>query len=81
VGRPIDVIFIESPDIRTKHGLHIGSSLDDVKKLGGEHAGGDYWMIHGFAAELVFIIDKVTVGAIMVQPEGARPQGGFGPCS
>lgn len=75
---PVKVIYIISEKITTEHGLHIGSSLADVKKLGGKHAGEidssyDSWTISGGGGELVFFIQKDKVALLQVQEAGTPP--------
>jgi hypothetical protein len=83
--RPITGIFIGSPEIRTRHGLHVGSTLAEVKALGAVHDapagfGDDVWVIHGSAGQLTFEFEHDRVVLIVLQREGDDPPGGFGLC-
>jgi hypothetical protein len=89
----VQIIYIISPKITTEHGLHIGSTLADVKKLGGVKEsiknGDDFyldpWVIHGSAGELVLWVanddaEKAQRGIVQhidVQPEGDTPAFAF----
>jgi hypothetical protein len=88
---PISKIYIRDPAIRTQHGLHVGSSLADLKDLGAVEEptkSGSYhdsgWVIHGYAGQLVAWVDSDTdtVSGLEVTRNGMQPDavGEITPC-
>ena len=86
---PVTAIYIINPKIHTKHGLHVGSSLAEVKELGGvkEKIDSSYydvaWVIHGSAGKLAFFLDGDEVAHITVVPEKEKIEfvGEITPCA
>lgn len=80
----VEAIFVRSPYIHTKHGLHIGSSRADVIALGGRSYPSSSYpealVIQGDAGQLLFSIDDDRVVLISVTEKGAQDPSGFGLC-
>lgn len=72
---PLNVIIVNSPQLHTKHGLHLGSTLAEAKELGaveveksdGFGQGYSGWVIRGSVGELIMWVKDDKVGVLAVE--------------